>query len=159
MAFVSPSQWDSPWLHSLSDAPQQAAALETPLNYQTEDFRWVFETPGNTFCINQQTLSTPIHHNHGQKDKTPRTGPHSTHRSAKKKKMKHKKTDNVYPFFPQRLSLILCVLQVSSYILIILKLLLILHRQEEAAGMRAAKDVCSYGPSTGVTRYWKHLAS
>lgn len=101
VAFVSPSQWDSPWLHSLSDAPQQAAALETPLNYQTEDFRWVFETPGSTFCINQQTLSTSIHHNHGQKDKTPRAGPHSTHRSAKKKKMKHKKTDNVYPFFPQ----------------------------------------------------------
>lgn len=25
--------------------------------------------------------------------------------------------------------------------------------------MQAAKDVCSYGPSTGVTRYWKHLAS
>ena len=116
VAFASPSQWDSPWLHSPSDAPQEAAALETPLNHQTKDFRWVFETPGSTFRINQQTLSTPIHHNHGQKDKTPRAGPHSTHRSAKKKKMNHKKTDDVYPFSHRAQTLVDTVCSASKLI-------------------------------------------
>ena len=33
--------------------------------------------------------------------------------------------------------------------------LLILYRREQAAGTRAAKDVCSYGQSTGVAGYQK----
>ena len=115
MAFASPSQQDSPWLHSPSDAPQQAAAPATPLNHQTEDFRWVFETPGSTFCIHQQTPSTPIHCNHSQKDKTPRGGPHSIHRSAKKK-MKHKKTDDVYPFSHRAQTLVDTVCSASKLI-------------------------------------------
>ena len=53
------------------------------------------------------------------------------------------------------------VFSVSEFIIYYYNLvsLLILYRREQAAGTRAAKDVCSYGPSTGVTGYRKHLAS
>ena len=99
VTFLSPSQ-GSPWLHSPSDAPQQLPAPATPQNPQTEDFRWVFETPSRTPRVNQRTPSTPTHRNHGRKDKTPRSDPHSTQKATHKHRHKHKKTDDVYPFFP-----------------------------------------------------------